>query len=89
MAARSNAVCRRLLAGMWVRILPGTRLFIACDCCMLSGLECDNFAFTFTRGMIRGTLSTLNLVYCLMINAVSCVSPYFLTLLMGFLRTCC
>jgi len=54
-------------------------MFVACECCVLSGLECDSFTFTFTRGMIRGTLCILNLGCCLMMDAVSCVHAYFLT----------
>jgi hypothetical protein len=44
---------------------------VACECCVLSDLECDSFTFTFTTGMIRGTLCMIYLGYCLMMDAVS------------------
>jgi len=34
-AARSRSFAARLL-GLWVRIPPGARMFVCCECCMLS-----------------------------------------------------
>ena len=36
MVQRSKAAAARLLRS-WVRILPGVRMFVCCECCVLSG----------------------------------------------------
>jgi hypothetical protein len=37
-AARSKVwICGRSPAGLWVRIQPGTWMFVCCECCVLSG----------------------------------------------------
>jgi hypothetical protein len=59
-------------------------MFVDCESCMLSGLECDSFTFTFIRDMTIGTLCALNLGCCLMLNAVSCVCTYFFNPVNGF-----
>jgi hypothetical protein len=35
--ARSNRFAAARLLGLWVRIPPGTWLFVCCECCVLSG----------------------------------------------------